>query len=75
MACRLVAPWPITATCLHLPVWKAAMDMAVHLEHAVRRFRKTPSPPRCHKYTLGTELHRTVQTFLCTSNLQRTHNL
>ena len=51
------------------------MDMAVHLEHAVRRFRKTPSPPRCHKYTLGTELHRTVQTFLCTSNLQRTHNL
>ena len=22
----------------HLPIWKAAMDLAVHLEHAVRRF-------------------------------------
>ena len=27
----------------HLPIWKAAMDLAVHLEHAVRRF------PRYHK--------------------------
>ncbi|MFM2449685.1 MAG: hypothetical protein RIS44_2135 [Pseudomonadota bacterium] len=34
-----------------LPVWKAAMDLAVHLEHAVRRFH------RYHKCTLGTELH------------------
>ena len=25
----------------HLPIWKAAMDLAVHLEHAVRRFRAT----------------------------------
>jgi hypothetical protein len=39
----------------HLPVWKAAMDLAVHLEHAVRRF------PRYHKYTLGTELRQTAQ--------------
>ena len=31
----------------HLPIWKAAMDLAVHLEHAVRRF------PRYHKYSLG----------------------
>ena len=38
-----------------LPVWKAAMDLAVHLEHAVRRF------PRYHKYTLGTELRHTAQ--------------
>ena len=38
-----------------LPVWKAAMDLAVHLEHAVRRF------PRYHKYTLGTELRHTSQ--------------
>ena len=45
----------------HLPVWKAAMDLAVHLEHAVRRFGKTPSPPRYHKYTLGTELRQTAQ--------------
>jgi hypothetical protein len=39
----------------HLPIWKAAMDLAVHLEHAVRRF------PRYHKYTLGTELRQTAQ--------------
>jgi hypothetical protein len=39
----------------HLPVWKAAMDLAVHLEHAVRRF------PRYHKYTLGAELRLTAQ--------------
>lgn len=38
-----------------LPVWKAAMDLAVHLEHAVRRF------PRYHKYTLGSELRQTAQ--------------
>ena len=37
----------------HLPIWKAAFDLAVHLEHAVRRF------PRYHKYTLGTELRQT----------------
>ncbi|MBK6615709.1 hypothetical protein [Ottowia sp.] len=30
-----------------LPLWRAAMDLAVHLEQAVRRF------PRHHKYTLG----------------------
>jgi hypothetical protein len=39
----------------HLPIWKAAFDLAVHLEHAVRRF------PRYHKYTLGTELRQTAQ--------------
>ena len=39
----------------HLPIWKAALDLAVHLEHAVRRF------PRYHKYTLGTELRQTAQ--------------
>ena len=39
----------------HLPIWKAAMDLAVHLEHAVRRF------PRYHKYTLGSELRQTAQ--------------
>lgn len=39
----------------HLPVWKAALDLAVHLEHAVRRF------PRYHKYTLGAELRQTAQ--------------
>ena len=40
----------------HLPIWKAAFDLAVHLEHAVRRF------PRYHKYTLGTELRQTGAT-------------
>ncbi|MDX9767258.1 MAG: four helix bundle protein [Ectothiorhodospiraceae bacterium] len=39
----------------HLPIWKAAMDLAVHLEHAVRRFS------RYHKYTLGSELRQTAQ--------------
>jgi len=45
----------------HLPVWKAALDLAVHLEHSVRRFGKTPSPLRNHKYTLGSELRQTAQ--------------
>jgi len=31
------------------------MELAVHLEHSVRRF------PRYHKYTLGTELRQTAQ--------------
>ena len=39
----------------HLPIWKTALDLAVHLEQAVRRF------PRYHKYTLGTELRQTAQ--------------
>lgn len=39
----------------HLPVWQTALDLAVHLEKAVRRF------PRYHKYTLGTELRQTAQ--------------
>lgn len=43
------------AHCRHLPVWKvpvwkAALDLAGHLEHAARRF------PRYHKYTPGSEL-------------------
>jgi hypothetical protein len=37
------------------PIWKAAMDLAVHLEYAVRRF------PRYHKYTLGSKLRQTAQ--------------
>ena len=45
----------------HLPVRKAALDLAVHLKPAVRRFGKTPSPPRHHKYTLGSELRQTAQ--------------
>ena len=39
----------------HLPIWKAALELAVHLEQAVRRF------PRYHKYTLGSELRQTAQ--------------
>jgi len=35
----------------HLPVWKAALDLAVHLEHAVPRF------PRYRKYTQGSAGH------------------
>jgi len=36
----------------HLPIWKSAFDLAVHLENAVRRF------PRYHKYGLGQELRQ-----------------
>lgn len=39
----------------HLPIWKASMDLAVHLEQAVRHFS------RYHKYTLGSELRQTAQ--------------
>ena len=34
----------------HLPIYRAAFDLAVHLEKLVRHFS------RYHKYTLGTEL-------------------
>jgi hypothetical protein len=34
----------------HLPIYKKAMDLAVHMEQIVRNFS------RCHKYTLGSEL-------------------
>lgn len=34
----------------HLPIYRAAFDLAVHLEKLVRQFS------RYHKYTLGTEL-------------------
>lgn len=38
-----------------LPIWKAAFDLAVHLEKTVRRFS------RYHKYTLGGDLRRGSQ--------------
>ena len=34
----------------HLPIYKKAMDLAVHMEQIVRNFS------RYHKYTLGSEL-------------------
>lgn len=34
----------------HLPIYKAALDMALHFERVVAGFS------RYHKYTLGTEL-------------------
>ncbi len=43
----------------HLPVWKAAHDLAVHRQQAVGRFGKTSCPPRYHKYTRGFELRQT----------------
>ncbi|WP_119289586.1 four helix bundle protein [Azohydromonas sediminis] len=36
----------------HLPIYKAAFDVAVHIERVVAGF------PRYHKYTLGTELRQ-----------------
>ncbi len=38
----------------HLPLYKAALDLAVHLEGAVRRFA------RYHKYTLGTDVRHSI---------------
>lgn len=34
----------------NFPIWTTALELAVQLKHAVRGL------PRCHKYTLGTEL-------------------
>lgn len=50
--------WLTTMTCLvdrmacyeHLPIYKKAMDVAVHFEKVVAGFS------RYHKYTLGTDL-------------------
>lgn len=53
MASTHVGPWDsggLVDVFLHLPIYKAALDMAVHFEKLVAGF------PRFHKYTLGTEL-------------------
>ena len=39
----------------HLPIYKQAMDVAVHFEKVVTGFS------RYHKYTLGTELRKPCQ--------------
>jgi hypothetical protein len=36
----------------HLPIWKATIDLAVHLGKACQRF------PRSHKYSLGSDLRQ-----------------
>lgn len=36
----------------HLPIYKTAMDLAIHLEQVVRSFS------RYHKYTLGSDLRQ-----------------
>jgi hypothetical protein len=38
------------ARCEHLPIYRAAFDLAVHIEKIVHNFS------RYHKYTLGSEL-------------------
>jgi len=53
----------------HLPIWKDAMDLALHLENAVRRFA------RYHKYTLGSELRQTAQTGNFRTGLPRRESL
>lgn len=50
----------------HLPICKAALDLAVHLENAVRRF------PLQHKYAMGTELRQTSQRLYL--SMARTNN-
>ena len=42
--------WPVMGRHKHLPIYKAALDMAVHFEKLVAGFS------RYHQYTLGTEL-------------------
>ncbi len=42
----------------HLPIYRAAFDLAVHLEKIVRNFN------RYHKYTLGTELRQSSRGIL-----------
>ncbi len=42
----------------NLPIWRDANRLLVEVEQAVRRFGKTPSPPRYHKYALGTDLRK-----------------
>ena len=42
----------------HLPIFRAAYDLAVHLEKIVRNFS------RYHKYTLGAELRNRSRTVL-----------
>jgi hypothetical protein len=46
----------------NLPVWRDANLLLLAVEQAVRRFGKTPSPPRYHKYALGTDLRRQAMT-------------
>ena len=42
----------------HLPIYRAAFDLAVHMEKIVRHFS------RYHKYTLGTELRNNSRMIL-----------
>ena len=42
----------------HLPIWRAAMDLALGLEQAAAGF------PRVHRYSLGAELRRSAQQIL-----------
>ena len=41
-----------------LPLWRDATRLLLEVENAVRQFGKTPSPPRYHKYALGSDLRR-----------------
>lgn len=49
----------------HLPIWKAALDLAVLLEHAVRRFS------RYNKYTLGADLRQIARRLCAPSRLTK----
>ncbi|MCW5567727.1 MAG: hypothetical protein KIS84_05810 [Dokdonella sp.] len=42
------------ARCEHLPIWRCAMDLALHMEAAVAGF------PRVHRYALGAHPARPV---------------
>jgi len=42
----------------HLPIYKAAYDLCLHVERVVQKF------PRYHKYTLGTDLRESARRVL-----------
>jgi len=44
--------------CEHLPIWRCAMDLALHMETAVAGF------PRAHRYALGAQLRSGAQAIL-----------
>jgi len=54
----MTSPNPQGPRYRQLPLWRDANRLLVDVENAVRHFGKTPSPPRYHKYTLGSDLRR-----------------
>ena len=66
-----------------LPLWRNATRLVLDVENAVRHFGKTPSPPRYHKYALGSDLrhqamgvcHRVARAAQCSNATHRHVNI